>query len=54
MAGHDGSKPNGNADPAPPVKTAAAVDELVRDPLAIRRLFESEEYPCKTAMPTRL
>lgn len=54
MAGHDKHKPNGHADPAPPVTTAPAVDELVRDPVAIRRLFESGEYPYKTAMPSRL
>ena len=54
MAEQGRSKPNGSAEPAPPVETAPGAEELRRDPVAIRRFFESGEYPYKSAMPTRL
>jgi len=54
MAEQGRSKPNGHAEPAPPVETAPGAEELRRDPVAIRRLFESGEYPYKARMPTGL
>jgi len=54
MAEQGKSKPNGPAEPALPVETAPAAEALRRDPVAIRRLFESGEYPYKSAMPARL
>jgi len=54
MAEQGRSKANGSAKPAAPVETAPGAEELRRDPVAIRRLFESGEYPYKSSMPARL
>lgn len=58
MAEYSKIKSNGQAKPAPAIE-AASVAALVSkepdsDPAAIRRLFESGEFPYETAMPTGL
>jgi len=54
MAEQGRSTANGSAKPAPPAEAAPGAEELRRDPVAIRRLFESGEYPYKSSMPARL
>ncbi len=54
MAKKNGSHPptNGEAPPAPDLEAAPSVHiaQLRHDPAAIRRLFETGEYPYKTQM----
>src|SRR3984957_19946338 len=40
------------AEPAPPASSASVIAAMRHDPAAIRRLFESGEYPYRTAMRT--
>jgi polyphosphate kinase len=56
MAARDVPTPDKHAESAPAIETASvtppAAEKQPSDPAAIRRVFESGEYPYKTRMPT--